>query len=174
MEIPADPTPTKNKSAAKQAVSTRKLVARAPSSDRLNYASYTTEYRNPKNCCAFTSQLGGKGTSLKFTLPTNAEEIIQGTFHGKVLGADGLFHNISCELDFGNKKHPDLVWQKLKDKNGEINLQNIKIVYQTLHTNNGRLCKRLAVYSWFPGQPEYLSNKVEQIFEVLNNKANGV
>ena len=176
VEVPADPTPTKNKnkSAAKQAVSTRKLVSRAPSSDRLNYASYTTEYRNPKNCCAFTSQLGGKGTSLKFTLPTNAEEIIQGTFHGKVLGADGLFHNISCELDLGNKKHPDLVWQKLKYKNGEINLQNIKIVYQTLHTNNGHLCKRLAVYSCIPGQPENLSNKVEQIFEVLNNKANGV
>ena len=43
VEVPADPTPTKNKSAAKQAVSTRKLVSRAPSSDRLNYASYTTE-----------------------------------------------------------------------------------------------------------------------------------
>ena len=91
-----------------------------------------------------------------------------------MLGADGLFHNISCELDLGNKKHSDLVWQKLKDKNGEINLQNIKIIYQTLHTNNGRLCKRLAVYSCIPGQPKNLSKKVEQIFEVLNNKANGV
>ena len=91
-----------------------------------------------------------------------------------MLGADSLFHNIVCELDLGNKKHPDLVWKELKNKNREINLQNIKIVYQTLHTNNGRLCKRIAVYSCIPGQPENLSNKVEQIFEALNKKANGV